>query len=844
MKNSNDRPMQTAQLRRQAEKIIRKKVARMSENLKALSPEEIRKTIHELHVHQIELEMQNEELRRVQAELDAARSRYFDLYDLAPVGYCTISEKGLILEANLTAATMLGVAVGTLTKQTFSRFILKDDQNIYYVFRKKVFDTGAPQTCDLRMLQKNKTMFWARLEATAVQASDDTPVCRVVISDITRHKQAEEELRENEKKLSFVTLLSELSARFINLPAEKVDNAIEEAQRLICECLHLEISALWRVLSDRPDTLFMTHHHLSPDLPLDFPAVPEGMDSMEYYPWCLKKMLKGERVILPRIKQAPAAAARDIESWRHYGIRSALTLPLSTGGGTVFGALNFNSVQYEMDWSVELVEKLQLMAQVFANALARELGEQALRESEKRYRDIYDGSIEGMYRTSLEGKNIMANPALAKLLGYDSAQDVVNDVTDSAQQVWADPDELSRFTRMLEEKGTVRGYECRFVRKGGAIIWVSLNSRTVRGSDGQVAYFEGFMEDITERKQLEQQLQETLGEVQQLRDRLHIENVYLREQLRRDDAYAAIVGESKPILKTLEEAKRVAPTDSTVLLLGETGTGKELLAHAIHEMSSRKDRLLVLVNCASLPPTLIESELFGREKGAYTGSLTRMTGRFELADGSTLFLDEIGDLHLELQSKLLRVLEQGQFERLGSSKTIKVNVRLIAATNRDLAQDVNDGKFRKDLYYRLNVFPITIPPLRDRKNDIPSLVWSFVNQFEKSLGKQIESIPKKNMEALMNYSWPGNIRELKNVIEHAMIMSNSTTLDIAPPARLTNELSGSYSLIDIERKHILEVLGSSDWRISGKNGAAEILGMKRTTLQSKIKALGIKRSVS
>jgi formate hydrogenlyase transcriptional activator len=252
----------------------------------------------------------------------------------------------------------------------------------------------------------------------------------------------------------------------------------------------------------------------------------------------------------------------------------------------------------------------------------------------------------------------------------------------------------------------------------------------------------------------------------------------------------------------------------------------------------------VMVNCTSLPPTLIESELFGREKGAYTGSLTKMIGRFELADGSTLFLDEIGDLPLELQSKLLRVLEQGQFERLGSSRTIKVNVRLIAATNRDLARDVNEGRFRKDLYYRLNVFPITIPPLRDRKEDIPSLVWSFVRQFEKSLGKHINSIAKKKMEALIHYHWPGNIRELRNAIEHAMIMNQGKSLDVEPPVCAPQEESGSYTLEDLERRHILVVLERTGWRISGKNSASEILSIKRTTLQSKMKALGITRPAS
>jgi transcriptional regulator with GAF, ATPase, and Fis domain len=343
---------------------------------------------------------------------------------------------------------------------------------------------------------------------------------------------------------------------------------------------------------------------------------------------------------------------------------------------------------------------------------------------------------------------------------------------------------------------------------------------------------------------MEEQIKQSLEEVQKLKDQLQMENVYLREEVKFVHSHTEIIGDSKPIRDVLANANKVSPTDSTVLLLGETGTGKELLAHAIHDRSPRKERTLVMVNCASLPPTLIESELFGREKGAYTGSLTKMVGRFELADNSSLFLDEIGDLPIELQSKLLRVLEQGEFERLGSNKTIKVNVRLIAATNHDLAKDVQDGRFRKDLFYRLNVFPITIPPLRDRKEDIPSLAWSFVKQFEKSLGKPIESIPQKNMEALMNYSWPGNVRELRNVIEHAMILSSGKILNVEPPAYMPMEQSGSSALQDIEYKHIVEVLERTNWRISGKNGAAEILGMKRTTLQSKMKALSIKRNIS
>jgi len=251
---------------------------------------------------------------------------------------------------------------------------------------------------------------------------------------------------------------------------------------------------------------------------------------------------------------------------------------------------------------------------------------------------------------------------------------------------------------------------------------------------------------------------------------------------------------------------------------------------------------LVTVNCASLPPTLIESELFGREKGAYTGALTRMTGRFELADGSTLFLDEIGELPLELQGKLLRFLEEGSFERLGSPKPLRVDVRIIAATNRDIEKEVEVGKFRRDLFYRLNVFPIAIPPLRERPEDIPLLVRAVVKEFRKKMGKEVESIPKKTMQTLQSYSWPGNVRELRNLVEHAMILSRGKTLDIPVPKRAPSETYAAGNLKDMERLHVLAVLEKTGWRISGPGGAADVLGLKRTTLQAKMKKLGIKRS--
>jgi transcriptional regulator with GAF, ATPase, and Fis domain len=345
------------------------------------------------------------------------------------------------------------------------------------------------------------------------------------------------------------------------------------------------------------------------------------------------------------------------------------------------------------------------------------------------------------------------------------------------------------------------------------------------------------------RKQMDEQLERRLREIKNLKEQLEQENICLKEEIKLLVAHTDIVGQHVAMKKVLTQAEQVAGTDSTVLLLGETGTGKELLARAIHNMSLRKDRPLITINCASLPPTLIESELFGREKGAYTGAMTKMIGRFEIADGSTLFLDEIGELPFDLQSKLLRILEDGKFERLGSTKPLHVNVRIIVATNRDIEQEVKEGKFRKDLYYRLNVFPIVLPPLRERREDIPLLVRAFVKEFQKKMGKEIERIPNKTMQALQSYSWPGNVRELRNVIEHTMILNRDKSLVISMPDA-DFEAQPASRLDDVERRHIMSVLERTGWRVAGKGGAAEALGLKRTTLYSKMKKLGIDRSSS
>jgi formate hydrogenlyase transcriptional activator len=342
------------------------------------------------------------------------------------------------------------------------------------------------------------------------------------------------------------------------------------------------------------------------------------------------------------------------------------------------------------------------------------------------------------------------------------------------------------------------------------------------------------------RQRTTEKLKQALAEVTRLRDQLHAENVYLRQEVQERLGTGSFVGQSPAIQRVLAMVEQVATTDSTVLLLGETGTGKELLASRIHEMSGRRGRSMVRVNCAAIPATLIESELFGRERGAFTGALTREVGRFEVADRSSIFLDEIGDVPLELQVKLLRVLEERQIERLGSPKSIRVDTRVIAATHRDLEERIAAGSFREDLYYRLNVFPIVVPPLRERIEDIEPLVWRFVAEFSKAMGKRVDAIPRENLEQLQHYAWPGNIRELRNIVERAMIGARGPRLTIPlPPAPRTS--TKMVRLVDVEREHVRSVLDSTAWRIRGTGGAAERLGLRPTTLETRMAKLGLVR---
>jgi formate hydrogenlyase transcriptional activator len=341
-------------------------------------------------------------------------------------------------------------------------------------------------------------------------------------------------------------------------------------------------------------------------------------------------------------------------------------------------------------------------------------------------------------------------------------------------------------------------------------------------------------------------------EIEALKDQLAKEKAYLEDEVRTEHDFGEIVGESAALLRVLKKVETVAPTDSTVLIYGETGTGKELIARALHEVSPRRDRTFVKLNCAAIPTGLLESELFGHEKGAFTGAIAPKVGRFELAHHGTVFLDEVGDIPLELQPKLLRVLQEQEFERLGSTRTIRVDVRLVAATNRDLSRMVADSRFRSDLYYRLNVFPVVLPPLRERPEDIPRLVRHFTQRFARRMGRRIDTIPSAVLEALVRYPWPGNVRELQNVIERAVILSPGSSLQVpldevpleALPSAATQgpwPMAATVTLTEAEREHILSALRYSSWVVGGPNGAAARLGMKRSTLYWKMKKLGISR---
>jgi formate hydrogenlyase transcriptional activator len=479
---------------------------------------------------------------------------------------------------------------------------------------------------------------------------------------------------------------------------------------------------------------------------------------------------------------------------------------------------------------------------MITHALDRSRREQDRRADETRIRLAGAAARAGFWQVDVTTGRVWASPEAFRLHGMPT--DGPRTLDEMLSTIHPDDreDVRGKFQTTIARLGDYAA-EFRVVHADGQVRWLAARGAIHDPGSGESPSVLGVTVDSTERRRAEDDLRSALTEVRRLKDELHGENVYLRQEVERSVRSSTITGASAALEQVLVQAERVAGTASTVLLLGETGTGKERFAAYIHNLSPRRHRVMVRVNCAAIPATLIESELFGREKGAYTGALSRQVGRFETANGSTIFLDEIGDLPPDVQVKLLRVLQERQIERLGSPAPIPVDIRVIAATHQNLEEAVKTGKFRSDLYYRLNVFPITIPPLRERREDIPLLVGELVAELGAVMGRQFERVSKSSLDALARYDWPGNVRELRNILERAMIMGSGPTLHVPAPWPVDSPTPGPVgeAIADLERHHILHVLNKTGWRIRGDGGAAKALGLKPTTLEHRMASLGITR---
>jgi chemotaxis protein methyltransferase CheR len=473
----------------------------------------------------------------------------------------------------------------------------------------------------------------------------------------------------------------------------------------------------------------------------------------------------------------------------------------------------------------------------------RKRADKAVRESEERYALAVEGSTDGIWDWDITSDTVFYSDRFSEILGYSPEEFPGTMDTFRSLLHPEDADVTWVAVERHLQKRVPYNVECRLQTKSGEFRWFLARGQAIWDSKGNATRMSGSLQDITERVEALKNLRDALSEIKKLKENLEAERAYLQEEIKLEHNFENIIGQSNDLNYVLYKVEQIATTDTAVLVLGETGTGKELVARAIHGSSPRKDRPLLKVNCTTLPSNLIESELFGHERGAFTGAYARQLGRFEVANGATIFLDEIGELPLELQPKLLRVIQDGEFERLGSSQTIKVDVRIIAATNRNLEEEVRNGRFREDLWYRLNIFPITVPPLRKRMEDLPLLVEFIVDKISRRLGKSIKNIPTSVMNTLQNYHWPGNIRELENVVERAVINSSG------PKLRLMEELKKRHkdlttvqkTLKEVEHDYIVRVLEQANWKVSGKNGASEILGLDRSTLRARMRKLGIKK---
>lgn len=628
--------------------------------------------------------------------------------------------------------------------------------------------------------------------------------------------------------------ISEISARMVKASKEELDDEIQRSLKEALQPLGVDRGGLLQVFEDSPVV------HIAYAWYDDgFEPVSKEINLAERYPWAYQLIVvQGKTWAMSRIEDLPPEADVDLRSYRLLGSKSVLSIPLFLGRKISY-ILTVNALKEERDWPEDIVVHLRLLGEIFVSALQRRVDDYALLEAKERLSLAVESAGAGLLDLDLESGVNWTTDRAREILGLDSGLSVKFENTLKLIH----PDDKAMFQKVMGEVISKKGQgsiEYRIVLPNGQIRWLRRWVRYHEGFPAGRPRLLGITLDVTERKQMELQLRAQLQEIERLHGQLEEENSYLRNEVMSFRERKNLHNFGERMQEVLVKVEQVASTECTVLIEGETGTGKEVLANAIHQSSPRSHRMMITVNCAALPAALVESELFGREKGAFTGALSRQVGRFELAHGSTLFLDEIGEMPLETQAKLLRVLQEGEFERLGSPKTIKVDVRVLAASNRDLAVEVSQGRFRRDLYYRLNVFPILMPPLRERREDIPQLVWEFISEFGDRMGKKIRRIAKNDMERLKVHAWPGNIRELRNVIEHAMIVTKGDTLELAHLLVNAPQDEPVVTLEEMERQHIQRILKVAGNRVRGSGGAAELLAINPSTLNSRMRKLGIK----
>ena len=652
-----------------------------------------------------------------------------------------------------------------------------------------------------------------------------------------------------EERVRFEYLISNLTAVFVNLPPERVDGEITRVLGEVCHFFGADHCSLLEVLADRRQVNLVNinvHEEGRREL--------LNVDPASGHPWAYQQLVEQRQPVIFSSRDAlPPEASMDRATWEHEGVQALLMLPLLVGG-QVTHLIGLPSHRTAHEWPAIDIRRLRVLGEIFVGAMIHKRAQEALLRSERGLAEAQRLVHLGSWSLDIVRGDLQWSDEVYRIFGLLPREFAA---TYTAFLASVHPDDRHAVEQAvadtLADPRTEYGIEHRLVRPDGSERIVHARGEVMFDADGKPMRMVGTVLDITERKQTEEALQVAFAEVKLYKEQLEAENIYLREEMGLGEGFSQIVGVSDAIEYVQFRIRQVAQTKATALLTGETGTGKGAFARALHEASNRKGKSFVHVNCSGLPPNLIESELFGREKGAFTGSTNRQIGRFELANGGTIYLDEIGELPLELQAKLLKVIENGEFERLGSPHPVRVDVRIVASTNRPLKEEVERGRFRKDLFYRLNVFPITIPPLRQRKEDIPLLVNFYTDRVCRSYKRGIKSIPKDVMRALENYAWPGNVRELMNVVERAVIVSDGPELRLAelldsPLSPVQEKVSEDIdarteatNLVEVEREHILKTLKDVGWRVEGDKGAAQLLGVNPSTLRARMRKLGITR---